>query len=60
MAKANPTLPRKPYRALRPLRHDGDDIAVGATVQLTDDQAVELAALGAVDPKPVPDPAPAA
>lgn len=48
---------RQTYRVLSPVRSDGDLYQPGEQIDLTDDQAVELADLGAIDPKPVEPPA---
>ena len=52
---------RKTYKALRPIRYgelvDGKpvetDYAPDETIDLTDDEAEQLAGLGVIDPKPV-------
>lgn len=48
-----------PFVALTDLRHDGDSVAVGEIIDLTEAQAIQLVELGAVEPAPTEVAAPA-
>lgn len=47
----------KSYITLTEIRLDGEDVEVGATVELTDKQGEQLVALDAVKPVATPEPA---
>lgn len=57
-AKKSPTAPKRPFVALVPIEHDGEPVAPGEPLELTELQAEQLLACRAVEPaNPAADPA---